>query len=201
MSSLVNRVPAEPFVPVILEYLGSQDDVSDRREGQNFDGPMTLLAESLGVHRDTLRYILSGRVATIDFDIVDKIMCITGRIDEWINDQVYLGAELREEKPSFGFSVDKSRVCLRKGCSVRFTSKSKRKKYCSDNCRSSGWRESKGKIKTLPRGKKRSLEALRCRNGHERTRENTRINSAGYRYCVICHRESQKAYDRRRRAA
>lgn len=72
--------------------------------------------------------------------------------------------------------------------------------YCSTACRQSASQMTRG---ITTRRRKRYLDTKeKCRNGHKRTPENTRLRKNGKMECAICAREANKAsYHRRKREA
>lgn len=71
-------------------------------------------------------------------------------------------------------------------------------KYCSDECREAAGRIERGESLSGVRKKPR---ADRCRNGHKRTRANTKYRPDGKIVCKVCLRESRKAVRQRNRQA
>lgn len=188
-----NRVPAGPIVTLLNEYLeGSGDGISG-------------LAARLAVRHDTLEKISVGRTATLDFDFADRLLCAIDCHDMWrgplanVYETAVLSEDAERRPPS---RTDGKRTCERRGCSVQFVpSKHKpAQRFCSNACRSAAWKHKRG-LKSIPRGPGRSLEAFVCRNGHERTPENTGRNSRGHRYCLICHRDSMRRQRPKKAAA
>jgi hypothetical protein len=200
-----NRIPAGPIVEVIQSYLDSQGE----RLGASTYAPypITLLAERADMNADTLMKTIEGRMQTIDFDVADRLLCVMNLTDLWLTDlrEVYDEAQLVEGKRRIQpKSASGVKVCARRGCSTRFRPPKKcpRKRFCSDTCKSTAWKHEKGLLKTgRLRGKNRVLEALTCRNGHERTKENTGTNSRGTRYCLVCHRATSKRWRESQAAA
>lgn len=198
-----NRVPAEPIVAIVKDYL--QQDGDRTHEGSFESSSIYLLAERVDVKGDTLQSILSGRAKTIDFDLADRLLCVTNMSSLWLTDlsDIYLQAQLPEgEKKHVVATASGKRVCARRGCSVVFVPSVKKpdQKFCSPGCRSTAWKHKKGLKTGQVRGKGRVLESLVCRNGHPRTKENTTEKRAGVSYCRICKNETAKRYRDRRRA-
>jgi hypothetical protein len=82
------------------------------------------------------------------------------------------------------------RICAREGCGQ--TIPAKNLKYCDNTCaraeQQRRYRAERGGSTEPVYGKGRALCAYRCRNGHERTPENTTRGSKGERRCLICAR-------------
>lgn len=71
--------------------------------------------------------------------------------------------------------------------------------YCSMACRQSAYQMAKG-ITTNRRKNYLKSRDKKCRNGHERTPENTRVRKNGKMECLLCARETnRKGYHRRRK--
>ena len=197
-----NRVPADPIVSAVRGYL--EEEGKRLACGSFSTYPITLLAERADINADTLQKLLDGHMKTVDFDVADQLLCVMHMTALWRTDlhEVYEQAYLEEGERQFKVGTPSGvRVCARRGCSVKFIppKHSPRKRYCSKNCRSTAWKHKVHPPKTMIYGKDRNIQKLVCRNGHERTKENTGIQSTGYRYCLICHRAAASEYDRRRR--
>ncbi len=197
-----NRVPAAPIVEAINQYLLDEGE----RIGDDLSAPapIHILAERADIKSDTLDHILRGRSKTMDFDTADRLLCVTNQTALWITDlhEVYEQALLDEGGKQFTVtSSSGTKVCARRGCSNKFIPprRSPRKKYCSKNCKTTAWKHRVHPPKTTIYGKDRKIQKLVCRNGHERTKENTGIQSNGYRYCLICHRAAASRHDHKRR--
>lgn len=193
-----NRIPAEPIVAAILEFL----DKEGTRLGDEMTtpAPMIVLAERADLREATLYSMIRGRTKTVDFDVADRLLCAMNMHDLWLTDlhEVYVAAGLHEGERSR--KVERAsglKVCARKGCSNTFTQpvKTPPKKYCSETCCAASYWHKKHGAKTTLRGPGRKLEKLVCRNGHERTPENTGFNGVA-NFCRIC----KNASDRRSRA-
>ena len=197
-----NRIPAAPIIEVINNFLATNG--TRAADGTFASHSIRLLAERVDVRENTLEKIINGRGNTIDFDFADRLLCVMNLTDLWITDlkDVYDSAVLTEGKKRHNIAnLSGERVCERRGCSNRFVppAKSPRKRFCSVSCKSAAWKHKKFGLKGNLRGKDRALESLVCRNGHERTAENTGINARGTRYCLTCHRESVRRFRERRR--
>lgn len=198
-----NRIPAEPIAVVIRAYLGSME--GRRGEAGFTPGGVRTLAERADINEDTLQKILVGRTKTIDFDLADRLLCITNMNDLWLTDlrELYESAVLPEGEKQFKVSfVSGRKVCARVGCSETFIPPKIRpgKMFCSPTCMSANAWQRKNGIKSRARGKGRKLELLTCKNGHDRTSENTRIDPNGVRRCLDCQRKSDAEYRARQRA-
>ena len=195
-----NRIPAEPVVAVIRDYLGAEE----RKVNGSFraETSIYLLAERADMHGDTLQKIVSGRNKTIDFDVADRLLCVIGKADMWYGElrDVYAEAMFDDDLPRRAAKASGEKVCARRGCSETFVPPKLRpgQKYCSTTCCGAAFWQRKHKVKTRLRGKGRHLEAHVCKNGHERTAENTEIKN-GVRRCLICKRKSCNASAARRR--
>lgn len=89
--------------------------------------------------------------------------------------------------------------CARRGCSNWFVPRKsgKPQKYCCNNCAQIHWRHMKAERngQNLPVfGPESALTAFVCKNGHERTPENTKIDPDGSRRCRICKRNWEREY-------
>jgi hypothetical protein len=200
-----NRIPAAPIVQVVQRYL--QAEGTRLTDGTFVPAPLSPLAERIDVHADTLESWLTGHVATIDFDVADRLLCAMNQQDLWHTDlqDLYLTAPLQEGKKKFSVAaVSGSKVCARIGCSVRFTPKIRnpRQRFCCRKCYQAYYQAEKqrGGYKQGAYGPGCSLLALTCRNGHQRTTKNTKFNKHGRRYCVDCKRLTD-VKNRIRRAA
>lgn len=198
-----NRIPAGPIIEVVRSLLQSEGERI--AEGVFTPFAVEMLAARVDVRSDTLHSILLGKKKTIDFDLADRLLCSLGAFDLWFTDlkDIYESSLLvdGERKHKVG-SASGSRVCERRGCSERFVPPKNMpaKRFCSPACKHATWKYEKRGAKTALRGKDRHLEALVCRNGHERTKENTGHNNRGTRYCLICHREASAKWRKARRA-
>lgn len=135
-----NRIPAEPIVQVIRGYL---DAMGERLTDGTFQ-PLSLhlLAERADILGDTLYHLLSGRTQTIDFDLADRLLCVTNQTELWLTDlqDIYEEAVLEEGEKKFNVSTTATVArCANKGCSNTFslvrTHGGRPRKYCSEKCR------------------------------------------------------------------
>lgn len=186
-----NRIPAQPIAQVLRSYLDSEG--TRLSDGSFAPGSVYSLAQRVDMNGDTLEKILAGRSKTIDFDDADKLLCVTNLNDLWATElrDLYQGAVLHDGGTRHRVaSASGKKVCARRGCSALFLPNKHKpgQKFCSNACRTSEWSIQHKGIKTRLRGKGRALEALSCPNGHERTKENTKVTVTGARRCKICER-------------
>lgn len=195
-----NRVPAAPIVEIINVHLA---EVGQREaEGTFTKAAIYPLAERADVRGDTLHKIIQGRSATIDFDVADRLLCVMNMSDLWRTDlkEIYESVWLDDRGSWTPSRASGAKVCARVGCSVLFMQPKRcpPKMYCSSTCcAAAAWQRKHG-VKTQPRGKDRALEKLVCRNGHERTPENTGWNGVA-NFCLICKRKTNREYRQRRK--
>lgn len=191
------RVPSEPVVEVVLDYLSRQEDDTNR-DGQTNDGPgmapLARLALRCDMKEDTLRSILFRGKKTIDFDIADLLLCRMNRVDVWRGalSDVYYEVDLNEpntyKKPA---RVSRTKVCEADECAKEFIPRPRapHRKYCSNACKRKMWlkrrREREG---AKPRFGTRYGH---CPNGHERTPEDTYVRANGSIACKACGREKE----------
>lgn len=191
----LNRVPAEPIIAVIRDYLGNEEST------EVFHSSVYLLAERADIRGDTLEKILAGRNQTIDFDIADRLLCVLGKTDLWHGDlkDVYEKSQLDDDGYRRNGRASGMRVCARVTCSEMFLPKPKHpyQRFCSAKC-SSADNQLRRNPKRKILGKGRILQKLMCWNGHERTPENTRYTPDGRIYCVECKRKRDRETARRR---
>lgn len=202
-----NRIPAAPIVEVLNKYLVGESERAG--EGEYIRGQITSLAERADVSGDTLQKILKGRNQTIDFDLADRLLCKANLHELWFTDlrELYDQAVLVEQNRSRRHTItppSQVRVCARAGCSVTFVPNPKvahKQRFCSHRCGAADWKVRKFGHKTPLRGPGRKLEKLTCKNGHERTPENTgHYPSDGRMFCILCKRKTDREYaDRRHR--
>jgi len=199
-----NRIPAEPIMALVRGYL---EETGDRfSEGSFTQASLFIFAERVDLKGDTLDHMMRGKQKTLDFDTADRMLCAMNLTDLWHTDlaEVYetamLDEGMRRTKP---LSASGERVCERVGCSNRFTpprGRASRKRFCCQTCYSAWYHaERRGGYKVGAYGPGYSLSALVCRNGHQRTAENTKYNQFGRRYCVECKRATNRANGQRYR--
>jgi hypothetical protein len=188
-----NRIPAAPIVAVVEAYLAvTGDRIGD---GVNERASVFSLAAQADIHQNTLEKILNGKTATIDFDLADRLLCAANMNDLWRTDlrEIYDGAQLVDDiRQHKAGSATGSRVCIRRGCSNQFVPpiNNPRKRFCSNACRSADWKQRRFGV-ISPAGPGRKLRELVCKNGHERTPENT-VFQGGRKFCRICKRETDR---------
>ena len=84
--------------------------------------------------------------------------------------------------------------CKKDGTLDQHTSRynpERRRIYCSEACKTSAYQQRKG-ITSSRRKSYLKDRDVKCRNGHDRTPQNTKIRPNGKRECIICHRESSR---------
>ncbi len=197
-----NRIPVEPIAEVIRSYL--DDEGTRLSDGTFCPGSVYTLAERADIHGDTLEKMLAGRSQTIDFDDADKLLCAINMTDLWVTNlsDVYASAILDDTESRRRLEkVSGARICERRGCSVMFVPPPRvpGKKFCSKACQSASWAHKTRGVKTQLRGKGNSLTGLVCKNGHQRTSENTRVDYRGKTVCMTCKRAAdQRKHERPR---
>ena len=194
---LPNRVPAQPIVEIINDYMIRHGTRSS--DGTFEPLPIAVLADQADIVADTLGKILEGRSQTIDFDLADKLLCVMNLPDLWrtrLHD-IYEEACFDDDRPRRkGSNPSGIKVCARRGCSEKFIPhpRTPYKRFCSGTCRAAAYKHEHVGVKVM-HGKGGKLRALVCKNGHERTKENTRI-LGGRTYCLVCKREKDRIYQK-----
>lgn len=150
---------------------------------------------------------LSRGEGWMEFNVADKMLCLLGLQGRWREDleDIYLLVNLDAHQHARVVPAGHHR-CERAGCSSVFsvTGRRQHKRFCCDTCRSSEHQLKTGTTTTSVRGPGRRLESLRCRNGHERTEENTRTferDGKTITDCRICQRASMQRYRDRKAVA
>lgn len=222
---LANRVPVEPIARVVREYLDAQDDLSVLPPGsydahysapEVFPGPKRVLAEKVLISADTLDSIVREDVTTVDFNVADRLLCVTGNVDLWLTElhEVYYSTPLDDEDNRYPTKSTK-RFCERPGCGKMFEQHPRqrsRHRYCSKACRAAEQRKRRRARRGQPVGQRFGTKYGQCPNGHDRSPENVGYKSNGSMYCTACgrekarkwyeaNREKKKAAERARRAA
>lgn len=218
------RVPSEPILAILRSHVRKADGDSPLDQM----GELYWIAHRSGIPYDTLvTYMGAGRIQSIDFNTADALLCAMDKHEYWRGPDlcdIYYGVDLtwetcacngceRNFQPGFD-SLGRPKHTI----------------YCSSACRVSAWKQNHGRntkrmsaskrdLRTHCRnGHKRSevgvdargtcLQCLsdrrteKCRNGHERTPENTIERRNGKIQCRICNNEASKsAYHRRREVA
>lgn len=201
------RIPGEVVQPILQAWIDNQptEVATGRGGGTATSDPMLQLAIRAGYERDTVYRVLKGQRKTIEFTMADRlVIAATGMpmIDFFEDypelEEAYYSVEL-VDAPVRPEPVVKT--CERKGCQseVLVTGKAPQsgvtaKRFCSEECREAAARKRNGQRVTETPGWPWQYE---CKNGHERTPENTIIRKNGDKQCLTCRREG----DRRRRAA
>ena len=131
----------------------------------------------------------------LPFPVADAILCATGKVDLWRG----VLAEFYENVDMTWVQCE-SPACDRWFRQGRVTTGPTVKRYCSKACSDATTRLQRGEQSTIRKnygggGKRR--KSNKCRNGHERTPESTKIRKNGKMECLLCHRESAKAAYRR----
>lgn len=198
-----DRVPVSLIEPHLRQYLGTQADP---------EATMLVLAERAQTHYDNLRACFNGRAVTLAFDVADRLMCAMHKVHLWRQDpelrEVYLSLDLAGEPRPPALPVRKRR-CAAPGCHVVFeldppTDKRGRAKtarghnrkwYCSRSCANRASQMRRG-VRATPADSRDFV----CRNGHERTPENTEYLSNGTRRCRECNRQRTQEFRARQRA-
>lgn len=153
-------------------------------------GGVEVLAEKVGCDWSAIDNIIKQEYEGVSFDLVDKILCGLGRVDLW-------QGELVDVYSSVWFVE----TCGLHSCGKTFPESlrsGKRKRFCSDLCRSLHHHTAAGKATGH-----RHVQRGRCFKGHKMTLENSIINvqpdGAVKRQCRTCRKASLNAYKRNRR--
>ena len=133
----------------------------------------------------------------INFDLADLILCKLGVPHYWWSEfeNIYWGLELRERP--FRFKRPDGRLrCDRGGCRALFlpSTRNPRQRFCSRLCFDLDWKRRNGHVRRPSVG-----IAYVCKNGHERTPENTARGARGEQVCIICRRASNRLSKERAR--
>ena len=155
--------------------------------------PSTFLAQKVGMNKDSLDHIVQGKTETIDFNMADRLITHSVGPSAWYAypelKKIYFEADLSDKGVPPGHAK-----CRRRGCENVFEiSQYGRypKRYCSRNC--------KNYTNTVTSRRKAGVKdhTKWCKNGHKRTRHNTRYVKAGYRRCMTCKRIADRKYFRK----
>lgn len=159
------------------------------------------LAERAGVSREVVERLAydNCRNDALLFDVADRLMCAMNLPHYWW--EVPELAEVYYSDEAFvvtaGHFSAPERVCARVGCSNEVVGR-KDKIYCGESCAAMASAVRLGKRPRKSESAFRSRDGKGghvCRNGHERTPENTRVTEDGRRECRECVRErSRRAY-------
>ena len=138
---------------------------------------------------------------TIPFDFADQTLCLLGLQFLWWDElsDIYYSVDL-DPQESVRVVPKGCRRCERVGCSEVFPIKGAghtEKRFCSGACKRATSALRNGVTHTLPVGPGRKLRIVRCRKGHERTPENTRVRPNGTVTCRDCARESTREWHHR----
>lgn len=126
---------------------------------------------------------------SIEFDVADRLLCKLNLQDSWrseLSDHYYSvdisapRSQSTQRREAWDRSKGVAR-CARAGCLKTYKPKNKRQKFCSNACRTYDYLMRTGKRR--PRHESKEFV---CRNGHERSKENTYVSPAGKRCCRIC---------------
>lgn len=184
-----HRIPREPIVEIITQYLEEHPDISEER-----------LSYSLGMSKGYIRNLTIGTrrrkpYKTMEFETADQILCKLNKVYLWYEpplDYYYWEGNI----PPDG---SKPCQCNRRNCDNWFSleygpnpngagERVFAKLFCSSTCADM---ESRYRTeRTVPRD-------LYCRNKHPRTEENTEHLKNGKIRCKICSRERTKEYRQR----
>ena len=162
-------MPVTAILPILQEYLDSQDETRDI-------GPVTALAERMGnTTEDWLLRILKGKVKTVDFDFADTLLCAVGRFYLWYSDPL---RDIYE-------SVVLAEVCERPGCGRKFISEGPGAGGLCPSC--------------VKRAEIMERVPAVCAWGHPMTDENVIINATTHYYeCRECRNSNARARRRKR---
>lgn len=182
------RVPARILVEALESYIAQSD-----RDAHN---DLLVIAEKSGVSYFTLETFIEhpDRSASVEFDVADNVLCAC-RLYEW----------WRGRYADYYAAVNLNmRQCAHPDCSVWFdipaTDKGGRKEYCSTACANSGKRGNR-RIKHFKGRAMKSEHSPKCRNGHDRTPDNTMYLKSGKIRCRICNNARSNAGYHRKRAS
>lgn len=134
---------------------------------------------------------------SVDFDIADRVLCACDLSGLW-----------RGRFREYYENVDLAwRKCECPGCETMFQPTHSAtgvtgQKYCSKECRMSARHQRIGRTtRTVKAHRGTMTKAKKCRNGHARTPQNTRVRRNGRIECGVCAREANRAsYHRRKQA-
>jgi hypothetical protein len=105
----LSAIPGEVARPIIQEYLdnyktyGYDNYPVGSPEYMAAPGALMLLAERSGVKQSTLYKFMAGINQSLDFDVLDRIICAMGRPSLWLEEPLvsfYYSADLREALPA-----------------------------------------------------------------------------------------------------
>src|SRR3990167_6680115 len=186
-------LPSAPFRQVAQRYLDDNPYV-----------PASTLLEPVFSHEAEIRQFMAGKYEEIEFNTADRLLCRLNLVHLWTTDPEFMYMYWRLPLKGLG------RVqpppgharCKRVGCSNLFKQHTygSPKKYCSVICKNQEYKRRHGMIKTEQLGPNRKLSLMRCRNGHIRTHENTKI-VRGKRRCLECHAATNIRYYERKKDA
>lgn len=171
------NVPTARVGPILEKLIQDRWPYSEEdAESSGIPTGQVVLAGKVGCDPTTIAKIIAQENAGADFDLVDRLFCALGRPDVWRGEllDIYEGMRLLER-------------CAHPDCSAQFLQPShgcRRKRYCSQACADSG-RRGYRRIKHF-KGRAQRKHSAKCRNGHQRTPENTITLKSGRIRCRIC---------------
>lgn len=181
------NVPTARVGPIMAELIA--DRWPERQCPNGEEWRISILAEKIGCHYDSIDNITRQVHPGAGFDLVDRLFCALGRPDVW-------WGILADIYPTTFWET-----CALSSCGKRFPESrrsGKRKRFCSDNCRSLYWKTQTGEATGL-----RMVQRGKCFKGHKMTPENTLRNrqpDGSYKkQCRKCKLESMAAYKRKQR--
>lgn len=165
----------------------------------NDETRIATLSDKAVLHVSTIERILSGQMKVVSFNVADRLLCSVNAVQAWHKGElgvIYQTISLDHK----GGPLGERNVCARVGCSEKVVLKKggHGKKYCCRDCMRAMSLERLGlrpRGASASKGKAGQEFPYVCKNGHERTLENTLIRKNGTRLCLECRRES----DTRRR--
>jgi hypothetical protein len=186
------RVPVEVVTTVLSKYIKESD--------RDANMCLEVLADKADIGYGTLEkwHFDGDRSKSVAFDVADRLMCAAGfGVFRWTR-----------MFPEFYEHVDlKWKVCECPGCEIMFVPKHSAngptgQRYCSAACRMSARHQRIGRThRTVKRHRGDMLLADVCRNGHERTEENTYYRKNGKRECRLCKQVTNRSSYKRVRLA
>jgi hypothetical protein len=183
----IATIPRQLIVDVVEEYMGNHPNEN-----------LSTLSMSMGQSKYWLGSLLNNENENISLGVADKVLCKLGSVHLWWEPPLEEYYWEDQEVPP-----DKSKPvqCVMPDCDNWFdlppptvssqgylSYGSWNRKYCSETCNTRAWAHRNAV--NMPRDKY-------CMNGHERTEENTRVetkNGRSFKRCMICHEESRARY-------
>jgi hypothetical protein len=185
-----HRIPARVLMPLIEDYLATQETAGYSAHSQNGDwdghaavaklSPETVLALDAGILPDSFGKITSGKQKTISFEMVDALLCAMNIPFYW-----YTHPELRQYywpqgqvPPDFSKPIP----CANRKCetwmevpqiptagAIEGGVRSTHRVYCSHNCKAAGYRQkSKRHNRAVKKSRNRSPESREAYNAYMR---------------------------------